>query len=61
MALYPYRILWVIVIVLGAVANLNLLWLVADILNALMAIPNLIALILLAPIVVKLTRDYEGS
>ncbi|ALA25042.1 sodium:alanine symporter [Piscirickettsia salmonis] len=57
----PYRILWVIVIVLGAVANLNLLWLVADILNALMAIPNLIALILLAPIVVKLTRDYEGS
>ena len=42
----------------GAVAELDLVWLIADVMNALMAIPNLIALVLLAPVVFKLTRTY---
>jgi AGCS family alanine or glycine:cation symporter len=42
----------------GATASLDFIWLVADTLNALMALPNLIALILLSPVVFKLTREY---
>ncbi|MNY56243.1 Sodium:alanine symporter family protein [compost metagenome] len=42
----------------GAVAQLDFAWLVADTLNGLMAIPNLLSLLLLSPVVVKLTRDY---
>jgi AGCS family alanine or glycine:cation symporter len=38
--------------------NLGIIWLVADTLNAMMAIPNLIALLVLSPLVFKLTRDY---
>ncbi len=57
-AIIPFRILWVLVVPLGAIAQLNFIWLLADTLNALMALPNLIALILLAPVVFKLTRDY---
>jgi len=54
----PFRIAWVVVIPIGAVANLGIIWLVADTLNALMAIPNLIALLLLSPVIFKLTREY---
>jgi len=54
----PFRIAWVIVIPVGAVANLGIIWLIADTLNALMAIPNLIALLLLSPVIFKLTREY---
>ena len=53
-----FRLLWIIIIPLGATAELNFIWLVADTLNALMAIPNLIALLLLSPVVFKLTRSY---
>jgi len=51
-----YRMMWVLAIPVGAVMDLNLLWLLADVLNGLMAIPNLIALLLLRPIVFKLSR-----
>jgi len=54
----PFRVAWVVVIPIGAVANLGIIWLVADTLNALMAIPNLIALLLLSPVIFKLTREY---
>ncbi len=54
----PYRILWTIFVMVGAVTHLNFVWLVADTLNALMAIPNLISLLLLAPVVSKLTKAY---
>ena len=54
----PFRIFWVIVAFIGTVSQLNLVWAVADILNALMALPNLIALLLLSPIIFKLTKDY---
>ena len=53
-----YRILWVIAIYLGAILNLSLVWNIADTMNALMAIPNLISLILLSGILVKETRKY---
>lgn len=57
-AITPYRVLWVLVLPIGAVVSLDFVWLLADTLNALMAIPNLIALALLSPIVFKLTRTY---
>lgn len=57
-SIMPFRILWVIAVPIGAVANLSFIWLVADTLNALMAIPNLIALLLLSPVVFKLTSEY---
>jgi AGCS family alanine or glycine:cation symporter len=56
----PFRIAWIVMIPLGAVAQefLTFVWLVADTLNALMAIPNLVALLLLSPVVFALTKDY---
>ncbi len=54
----PYRILWLIAIPLGAMGKLGMIWLLADVLNGLMALPNLIALILLSPMVFKITREY---
>jgi AGCS family alanine or glycine:cation symporter len=56
----PFRILWVLAIPVGAGMELGLIWLIADTLNAFMAIPNLIALLLLSPVVFKLSRDYFG-
>ena len=56
--LIPYRVVYIIVAAVAPVVSLNLVWTVADILNALMAIPNLIALFLLSGTVVKLTKEY---
>lgn len=56
--IWPYRILWLCAIPIGAMGKLNIIWLIADILNGLMAIPNLIALCLLSPVIFKLTRDF---
>ncbi|MCQ2145217.1 MAG: sodium:alanine symporter family protein [Bacteroidales bacterium] len=53
-----YRALFLITVYLGAVVSLDLVWNLADIFNALMAIPNLIALILLSGVIVKETRKY---
>jgi len=57
-AITPFRVLWIIAVPIGATANLSFIWLVADTLNALMALPNLIALLLLSPVVFKLTKEY---
>lgn len=54
----PFRIAWVLAIPVGALVDLETIWLVADTLNALMALPNLIALLLLSPVVFRLTREY---
>ncbi len=54
----PFRVLWSLAAPVGAMGNLGIIWLVADTLNAMMAIPNLIALLVLSPLVFKLTRDY---
>jgi len=58
-AIVFYRILWVIAVFMGTIVQLKLMWLIADVLNALMAIPNLIALVLLSPVVFKLSREYN--
>jgi AGCS family alanine or glycine:cation symporter len=60
-SIIPFRLLWVIIVPIGAVGDLEMTWLVADTLNALMAIPNLVALLLLSPVIFKLTRDYFAS
>ncbi len=54
----PFRILWTISVFVGTVVSLDFAWLVADTLNALMAIPNLISLLVLTPVVLMLTREY---
>ena len=54
----PFRVLWVLALVVGAVGNLGLIWTVADIMNALMAIPNLIALVALSGTVFAVSRAY---
>jgi AGCS family alanine or glycine:cation symporter len=56
----PFRVIWVLMIPIGAMAQdqLKFVWLVADTLNALMAIPNLVALLLLSPVVFALTKEY---
>lgn len=57
-AIKPYRYLWVVLLFVGAVGNLGVIWIIADILNALMAIPNLIALLALSGSVFAITRQY---
>lgn len=57
----PFRVLWVLVLPLGAMAQLDFIWLVADTLNALMALPNLTALLLLSPVVFRLTKEYFAN
>ncbi len=57
-AIIPFRILWVLVIPFGSMMDLKFIWLLADTLNAFMAIPNLIAIILLSPVIFKLTKVY---
>ncbi len=54
----PYRILFTIFVAIGAVVNLDLVWGIADIFNGLMAIPNLIALLLLTPVIVSESNKY---
>ena len=56
--LIPYRVLYIAVALIAPVLALDLVWKIADILNALMAIPNLIAVLLLSPVIVKETRKY---
>ena len=53
-----YRVIFLITVYLGAVVSLDLVWNLADIFNALMAIPNLISLIFLSGVIVKETRQY---
>ena len=53
-----YRVLFSLVVYLGCTQTLNLVWSFSDIANALMAIPNLIAVLLLSPIIVKETKKY---
>ncbi|MDB0047686.1 sodium:alanine symporter family protein [Porticoccaceae bacterium] len=54
----PFRVLWVVGIFLGTQMSLELVWKMSDVLNGMMAIPNLIALVFLAPVVFRLSREY---
>ncbi|RBW51947.1 alanine/glycine:cation symporter family protein [Marinobacter sp. F3R11] len=61
-AIVPYRVAWIVAIPVGASVNLGMVWLVADTLNAMMALPNLIALLLLSPVVFRLTKaHFDGE
>ena len=53
-----YRVLYIIAIFFGAVMNLTVVWNLADCMNALMAIPNLLSLLFLSGVLVKETREY---
>ena len=54
----PFRVTWSLAAFIGAQLKLGFVWLLADTLNALMAIPNLIALTLLSPVVFRLSREF---
>ena len=57
-AILPYQVIFCIFMVVGTVIKLDLAWAIADTLNGLMALPNLIAVLLLSPVVFKLTREH---
>lgn len=57
-SIIPYRILWVIMVFVGAIVSLPLVWDFADMMNALMAIPNIIAVLGLSGVIVKETKTY---
>nr|WP_307992660.1 sodium:alanine symporter family protein [uncultured Niameybacter sp.] len=56
--LIPYRVIFIIMVALGGFLKISLVWTIADIVNALMAFPNLIALLALSGVVVKETQKY---
>lgn len=56
-----YRLAWIVATFFGSAVNLTLIWNIADSMNALMAIPNLIALLLLSGVLVKETKKYLWS
>ena len=60
-AIIPFRVIWSLAPILGATVNLSFIWLLADTLNALMAIPNLIALALLSPVVFAIAREFFAT
>lgn len=60
-AILPYRVLWIICAFVGAVSQLDLLWLMADTVNGFMAIPNLISLLTLGGTVVTLTNEFSSK
>ena len=61
MIIKPFRALWSVAAFVGTTLKLSFVWLLADTLNAMMAIPNLIALALLSPMVFKITREFFES
>ena len=54
----PFMVVYSLMAIIGATMDLGLLWDISDTFNGLMAIPNLIALFLLANVVVRLTKEY---
>ncbi|HEM5209008.1 TPA: sodium:alanine symporter family protein [Streptococcus suis] len=57
-SILPYRLFFVAMVALGGFLKLDLIWTIADIVNGLMALPNLIALLALSPVIIKETRQY---
>lgn len=56
--IWLYRVIFVLMVLLGGFIELDMVWIIADIVNALMALPNLIALLVLSPVVVAETKKY---
>jgi AGCS family alanine or glycine:cation symporter len=57
-AVKPYRVLFIVAIFVGAVRSLDFVWSVSDVMNGLMALPNLIGLLLLSGVIVRETRTF---
>jgi len=57
----PYRLVWLVFIYLGATGSLHLIWDIADTLNGLMALPNLLSVLLSIPILLRLQREFFGG
>ena len=60
-AVYGYRSLYIVMVFVGSVAGLSAVWNIADCMNALMALPNLISLLLLSGVLVRETNKYLWS
>lgn len=60
-AIMPYRWAWVVAVMVGSVASLHVVWTFADIANAMMALPNLVALLLLSPVIASETKNYFSN
>lgn len=60
-AQWPFRVIYSIAVPIGVLAQLNVVWLIADTCNALMAIPNLIAILLLSPVLFKKVREDAAT
>lgn len=54
----PFRVIFCLVVPLGAIAQLDFVWSISDLFNGLMALPNLIALLALSPVVFRLTKEF---
>lgn len=59
--IWLYRVVFVLMVLLGGFIELDMVWIIADIVNALMALPNLIALLALSPVVVAETKKYFNN
>jgi AGCS family alanine or glycine:cation symporter len=57
-AVTPYRLLYVLLIFIGAMINLDVVWTFSDVMNGLMIVPNLIALLVLSPVIFRITKQY---
>ena len=57
-AVFPYRILFTVAVYFGAVSRLDFIWTVSDVMNGLMALPNLVGLLLLSGVIARGVREY---
>jgi AGCS family alanine or glycine:cation symporter len=57
-AIVPYRIIWIPFVVIGAIGGLDFIWALADTMNGLMAIPNLVGVLMLSGTILKLTKEF---
>jgi AGCS family alanine or glycine:cation symporter len=60
-AVKPYRYIWVLFVGIGAVAKLNFVWSLSDTFNGLMAVPNLVGLLALSPVIVRETKNFFAA
>ena len=60
-AVYPYRVIFIIFVMLGTIASLDLVWAVSDVFNGLMAFPNLVGIVLLSGVVIQETKDFRAQ
>lgn len=59
-AIIPYKVLWVVCVFIGAITSIDVIWDFADLMNGLMALPNIVAVLLLSGVVAKETKKYSG-